>query len=145
MFRKFFWKLKHEKTFSFKLHLVSAQTIQMVVRHSFLCPYCECSRCYCKNLHTQNDSKWSKRWKHFEPFFLQSYLLFGLFRIFFQLCWRMHNFAQSRFVPFMYADAMDKIFSYTINHSYKFFQENMCQGGALSSVRWRASQTVSIA
>lgn len=52
-------------------------------------------------------------------------LYFAYLELALQITWRMHNFACWQFLPYMYKSAMIDVFSYVINHSYKFFQDNL--------------------
>lgn len=61
-------------------------------------------------------------------------LCFAYLEFFKEISWRLHNLASWRFMPYMYKTALERVFGYVINHSYRFFQDNL-SGSITSKVK----------
>lgn len=42
-----------------------------------------------------------------------------------EICWRLHNFAAWKSMPYIMQSVMHKVYNYVSNHSYRFFQNNL--------------------
>lgn len=42
-----------------------------------------------------------------------------------EICWRIHNFAAWKSMPYIMQNVMNKVYNYVLNHSYRFFQNNL--------------------
>lgn len=42
-----------------------------------------------------------------------------------EICWRIHNFATWKSMPYIMQNVMNKVYNYVLNHSYRFFQNNL--------------------
>ena len=60
--------------------------------------------------------------------------LFIFANILLETCWRIHNFAAWRSMPYIMQDVMNKVYDYVSNHSYQFFQNNLT-GTIISKVK----------
>ena len=48
-------------------------------------------------------------------------LLFVGVNAYLEICWRIHNFAAWRSMPYIMQNVMNKVYNYVSNHSYQFF------------------------
>jgi len=60
--------------------------------------------------------------------------LFIFANVLLETCWRIHNFAAWRSMPYIMQDVMNKVYDYVSNHSYQFFQNNLT-GTIISKVK----------
>ena len=60
--------------------------------------------------------------------------LFIFANVLLETCWRIHNFAAWRSMPYIMQDVMNKVYDYISNHSYQFFQNNLT-GTIISKVK----------
>ena len=60
--------------------------------------------------------------------------LFISANIMLETCWRVHNFAAWRSMPYILQDVMNRVYNYVSNHSYQFFQNNLT-GSIISKVK----------
>ena len=60
--------------------------------------------------------------------------LFIFANVLLETCWRIHNFAAWRSMPYIMQDVMNKVYHYVSNHSYQFFQNNLT-GTIISKVK----------
>ncbi len=52
-------------------------------------------------------------------------LLFVGINTWLEICWRVHNFAAWKSMPYIMQNVMNKVYTYVSNHSYGFFQNNL--------------------
>lgn len=52
-------------------------------------------------------------------------LLFIGINAWLEICWRLHNFAAWKSMPYIMQSVMHKVYNYVSNHSYRFFQNNL--------------------